>query len=118
MTEERVCDLLVIGAGLSGMTAAARAASHGLSCVVAGNSSTLTFSSGLMDYLGTYPAGNSSCLDVPEQSLADLTKDFPGHAYAVTGNRSILESFEMSPIFDQRPRKVDSSSLGIVDNVI
>ena len=94
MTEERVCDLLVIGAGLSGMAAAARAAGHGLSCVVAGNPSSLTFSSGLMDYLGIYPAGTSCFLKVPEKHLTDLEKDFPGHAYAIAGDAPIVEGFE------------------------
>ncbi len=94
MTEDRVCDLLVIGAGLAGMTAAARAVSRGLTCVVAGNPSTLTFSSGLLDYIGTYPAGSGSILDAPDQALKDLAKDYPGHAYAVTGRDKIIESFE------------------------
>ncbi|HCY86940.1 MAG TPA: anaerobic glycerol-3-phosphate dehydrogenase subunit B [Desulfobacteraceae bacterium] len=90
----RECDLLIIGAGLAGMTAAARAADKGLSCVVAGNPSSLMFASGLMDYLGVYPAGNSQVLETPEEGLADLTRDLPGHIYAVTGHDAVQDSFE------------------------
>ncbi|MCG8618599.1 MAG: glycerol-3-phosphate dehydrogenase subunit GlpB [Desulfobacterales bacterium] len=90
----RECDLLIIGAGLAGMTAAARASENGLSCVVAGNPSSLMFSSGLMDYLGVYPAGSGQVLGSPEAGLSELTRDLPGHAYAFTGHDAVLESFE------------------------
>lgn len=88
------CDLLVIGAGLAGMAAAARAARRGISCVVAGNPSSLMFSSGLMDYLGVYPAGSDGFLKTPEQGLCALGRDLPGHAYALAGHDAVLESFE------------------------
>lgn len=94
MNEDIHCDLLVIGAGMAGMTAGARAAVNGLDVVVAGNPSTLVFSSGIMDYLGVYPAGNKTCLDDPEQGLNRLAREFPNHSYALAGHDKILESFE------------------------
>jgi len=88
------CDLLVIGAGFSGMVAAARAASLGLKTVLAGNSGSLLFVSGLLDYLGVYPMDASATLDDPARGLARLKKDFPAHPYAVTGHERIIQSFE------------------------
>jgi glycerol-3-phosphate dehydrogenase subunit B len=88
------CDLLVIGAGFSGMLAAARASSLGLKTVLAGNSSPLLFVSGLLDYLGVYPLDFGVILDDPAQGLARLQKDLPGHPYSVTGHERIIQSFE------------------------
>ena len=88
------CDLLVIGAGFSGMVAAARAASLGLSTIMAGNSSSLIFVSGLLDYLGVYPLETGDILDTPAQGLGRLIKDNPAHAYGKTGHEKIIQSFE------------------------
>ncbi len=88
------CDLLVIGAGFSGMVAAARAASLGLKTVLAGNSGSLLFVSGLLDYLGVYPMDSGVTLDDPSQGLVRLKKDLPGHPYAVTGHGKIIQGFE------------------------
>ncbi len=88
------CDLFVIGSGLAGMTAAARAASLGLNTMMAGNGSSLMFSSGLMDFLGKYPAKSGAVLSSPGRGLVDLEQDLPGHAYALTGQGKILESFD------------------------
>ncbi|MEH0020615.1 MAG: glycerol-3-phosphate dehydrogenase subunit GlpB [Desulfobacter sp.] len=93
MNKDMHCDLLVIGAGLAGMSAAVRAAQKGLDTVVAGNPSSLVFASGLMDYLGVYPAGSSTCLDSPLEGRDALVRDFPGHAYAAAGHENILECF-------------------------
>lgn len=88
------CDLLVIGAGLAGMTAAARAAHKGLDAIVAGNPSSFAFSSGLLDYLGVYPAESSELLKRPELGMNALTSDLPGHAYTLCGHNKVIESFE------------------------
>lgn len=88
------CDLLVIGAGFSGMVAAARAASLGLSTILAGNSSSLIFVSGLLDYLGVYPPEAGDILDAPAQGLGNLVKDNPAHVYGKTGHEKIIQSFE------------------------
>ncbi|WDP85012.1 MAG: glycerol-3-phosphate dehydrogenase subunit GlpB [Desulfobacter sp.] len=87
------CDLLVIGAGLAGMTAGIRAADMGLDTIVAGNTSHLTFASGLMDYLGVYPRG-LGLFTSPRQGLDQMISDLPGHAYALTGHGAIVASFD------------------------
>ncbi len=87
------CDLLVIGAGLAGMAAGARAAVKGLDVIVAGNPSCLSFASGIMDYLGVYPPGGKTILENPEQGVERLVQDFPRHPYALVKPDKILDSF-------------------------
>ncbi|WDP91694.1 MAG: glycerol-3-phosphate dehydrogenase subunit GlpB [Desulfobacter sp.] len=88
------CDLLIIGAGAAGMIAGIRGASRGLDTVVAGNPSALAFSSGILDYLGVYPAGNKKILADPEKGLEGLLQDFPNHAYGLAGREKTREYFE------------------------
>lgn len=99
-TEPLICDLLVVGAGLAGLTAAARAASLGLSTIVAGSSSAFAFYSGLLDVLGCWPPGGAESFDAPEDGLAALLDAIPDHVYAKAGRAAedgldrIWESFE------------------------
>ncbi len=90
---QMACDLLVIGAGFAGMVAAARAASLGLNTILAGNSSSLMFTSGLLDYLGVSPLDAEDQLDDPCLGLEALKKDHPGHVYAKTGHEKIVQNF-------------------------
>ncbi|MBU0969931.1 MAG: glycerol-3-phosphate dehydrogenase subunit GlpB [Proteobacteria bacterium] len=96
MTEHRKmdCDLLVIGAGMAGMVAAARAASLGIRTLLAGNSGSLIFVSGLMDYLGVYPVEARESVDDPALGLADLRAADPDHPYGSVGHEQILQGFE------------------------
>ncbi len=49
------CDLLVIGAGITGMAGALYAANRGLSTIQVGGPGEVTFASGLLDLLGVHP---------------------------------------------------------------
>ncbi len=88
------CDLLVIGAGLAGMVATARAASLGLSTVQAGSSSGFYLTSGLLDFLGVYPVDTANVLNTPYDGLDKLKKDIPHHPYAKIAVDSVVESFD------------------------
>ncbi|MCP4021863.1 MAG: FAD-binding protein, partial [Desulfobacteraceae bacterium] len=87
------CDIVVIGAGLSGMAAAARASELGLKTVQVGASSTLLFASGLFDYLGVYPLESRRVLNTPKNGLEQMCSDIPDHPYAKAGHEQILNSF-------------------------
>ena len=65
-------DILVIGAGLAGMVAAARASSLGLKIVQAGNSSVFFFASGLFDLLGVYPVDPGKIITNPYSGIKQL----------------------------------------------
>lgn len=84
-------DVLVIGSGMAGLTAALAAASKGLRVVVAANGAgSLAISSGCIDLLG--------CVD---QEVTDpweaMTKLGPDHPYTILGSarvRQALEAFQ------------------------
>lgn len=86
------CDVLVIGRGLAGMTAAARAAELGLTTVQAGNSAGFFLHSGLIDLLGVYPLEQKQVLTDPEKGISQLTTDIPSHPYANQPYSTILDS--------------------------
>lgn len=88
------CDLLVIGAGLAGMAAAARASSLGLKTVMTGSSSGFFMTSGLMDFLGVYPVASAQVLETPFSGLNRLRKEVPCHPYAKVTDEEILSNFE------------------------
>ncbi|MBU0463733.1 MAG: FAD-binding protein, partial [Proteobacteria bacterium] len=88
------CDILVIGAGLAGYIAAARASNLGLKTIRAGNSSSLFFASGLFDLLGVFPAESGKILTKPFSAIKKLQSDQPYHPYSKTTPDQIKESFQ------------------------
>nr|WP_291462398.1 glycerol-3-phosphate dehydrogenase subunit GlpB [Desulfobacula sp.] len=88
------CDILVIGAGLAGMIAAARASNLGLKTIQTGNSSVLFFASGLFDLLGVYPIDSGKILTDPYSAIKKLQYDQPGHPYSKVSQDQIKESFQ------------------------
>ncbi len=76
------CDLMVIGAGLSGMAAALFAARSGMDTVQAGTAGQLGFASGLIDLLGVHPAADSGLVRSPWEGLEQLRRDMPAHPFA------------------------------------
>jgi len=88
------CDVLVIGAGLAGYTAAARASDLGLKTIQAGNSSALFFASGLFDLLGIFPMDSGEIVTRPYSAIQKLQSDQPSHPYSKTGPARIEESFQ------------------------
>lgn len=88
------CDLLIIGAGFSGMVAAARASSLGLKTIQAGSSSNLFLASGLFDLLGVYPLDPANILKVPRPGIEKMKIDMPEHPYSKNSYEKIMESFD------------------------
>jgi len=92
--KNRDCDILVIGAGLAGMVATARASALGLKTIQAGNSSSLFFASGLFDLLGVFPTDSGKILTHPYSAIKELQSDQPYHPYSKTSPDQIKESFQ------------------------
>lgn len=88
------CDLLVIGSGMAGMTAAARAAYFGVDTILTGSSAGFYLTSGLLDLLGVYPAGADQTLSDPWEGLKRLTEEIPLHPYSRVTATEIEESLE------------------------
>ncbi len=82
-------DLLVIGAGLAGLSAALTAAEAGLSVrVIAKGMGALDWSAGTIDVLGYLPPADTPV----EQPLARLAGLEPPHPYALTGADEVRAS--------------------------
>lgn len=87
------CDLLVIGSGMAGMSAALFAADRNISTIVVGKSSTLNYASGLLDLLAVHPIGNAHIWDNPWEALQMLAEDLPQHPYAKINPNDINAAF-------------------------
>ena len=76
-TEEISCDLIVIGAGMAGMAAAASASHLGLKTVQAGSSSGLLFYSGMLDMYSDFTIIQSQTgMHVELLEMCDLDEHF------------------------------------------
>lgn len=85
-------DVLVIGGGLSGGSAALAAAETGASVrLVSHKESTLRHASGLIDVLGYLPDGTGPIAD-PFDALCDLPD---GHPYSVVGEETVREGLAL-----------------------
>ena len=87
-------DVCIIGAGLTGLSAALFASNRGLSCVEVGQIGEINFASGFMDLLGVYPAGEKHVWTDPWAGLDALVRDNPEHPYARLPAEDIEAAFE------------------------
>lgn len=77
-------DLVVIGAGLSGLTAAYTAAEAGLRVrVIAKGVGATHWAAGTIDVLGYYPLDSAEPAQRPLESIQRLIEDQPDHPYAL-----------------------------------
>jgi glycerol-3-phosphate dehydrogenase subunit B len=90
---ESLYDVVVIGAGMAGMSAALFAANKGLSVLQCGSSSGLVFSSGLLDVMGVFPIVDNKKWQNPWEALALLKRKKPQHPYAKLSKKTITKAF-------------------------
>ena len=76
------CDLMVVGCGMTGMSAALFAARRDLSTTICGMTGELIFASGYLDLLGVYPVEKGRMRMDPWQAAAQVAADCPDHPYA------------------------------------
>ncbi|WP_338825678.1 Anaerobic glycerol-3-phosphate dehydrogenase subunit B [Moorella humiferrea] len=89
------CDVLVIGAGLSGLIAAAVAADYNKKVIViAEGRGNLYAASGFIDFLGYYPRNAQFPLKKTRLAVQKLIIQEPEHPYAVAGENIIQEAFD------------------------
>ncbi len=94
-------DLTIIGSGMAGMASALFASNRGVSTVITGKTSSMHFTTGLMDLMGIYPPGKKC--DDPWSAIDVVKKDIPGHPYAKISNQDIDESLkEMLDFLEQQ----------------
>ncbi len=93
-TSDIQCDLLIIGAGMTGMAAAVFAAKRKIKTVLVGITSEMIFASGLLDLLGVHPIENGTSINDPWQGITKLIQDNPDHPYAKIPEATIQKAFE------------------------
>ena len=76
-------DILIVGGGLAGLTAAWKLSSQGkkVRLITKGWGAT-HWASGCIDILGYYPVSGSTPIDAPVSAIARLTMEQPHHPYA------------------------------------
>ena len=87
------CDVLVIGKGMAGMSAALFAANRGLSVVQTGMTSEIIFASGLLDLMGVHPIKEKKVWQDPWAAIASVVGDLSDHPYAHLTKDDISASF-------------------------
>ena len=97
--EQIKCDVLVIGRGFAGMTAAAKASTLGLKTVQVGSSASFFLHSGLIDLLGVYPIEKQQVLHHPETGIKQIKNDLPNHPYSHLSYSKIQDSLSFVASF-------------------
>lgn len=88
-------EVLIIGAGFAGLTAAWQAAKHGHSVqVIAKGWGATHWLSGCIDVLGYYPIDAAEPLASPGEGIASLIAGNSSHPYALTGSDTIAAALE------------------------
>ena len=86
-------DLVIIGAGMTGMAAGVFAANRGLSAVVVGGAGAFEYASGLLDLWGLTHQGQGYCKD-PWQCLSRISETFPQHPFLKIPESDIEKAFD------------------------
>ena len=88
--KQTITEVLVIGAGLSGLTAAWQATTHGKRVrVIAKGRGALYWHTGCLDVFGYYPLDQVETIESPIEGISKLIQEEPEHPYALTGLDSI-----------------------------
>lgn len=86
-------DVVVIGAGMSGLIAAAKASENGKKVLlVSQGRGAVNLSSGCVDILGYSPVQENVCITNIPENLKLLISKSPEHPYAKVGFKKIMES--------------------------
>jgi glycerol-3-phosphate dehydrogenase len=86
-------DVLVIGAGLAGLSAAWQAAASGRRTrLISKGMGAVQWGSGCIDVLGCFPYCSEEPLLSPTAGLEQLVKDNPSHPYALAGLGTLAEA--------------------------
>ena len=88
------CELLVIGAGMTGMAASLFAGNRNIETVQVGITSEIIFASGLLDLMGVHPMKHETIRKDPWEGIEALGRDIPDHPYAKIPPKIIYDAFE------------------------
>jgi glycerol-3-phosphate dehydrogenase subunit B len=89
-------DIMIIGSGMAGMSAALFGSNEGLNVSQVGGTGGMLFSGGYFDLLGKHQNKTS---DDPWKALESLIRDYPDHPYAKISRQHIEIAFEELLLF-------------------
>jgi glycerol-3-phosphate dehydrogenase subunit B len=89
-------DIMIIGSGLTGMSAALFATNEGLKVSQVGGSGGTLFSGGYFDLLGNH---RKKTKHNPWETMEALLKDYPNHPYAKLSRKIVETAFEKLLLF-------------------
>ena len=95
LPDKMKCELMIIGGGISGMTAALFAADSGIKTSLVGMTSELGFASGLIDIMGVYPISEGKVCDNPFDLIETISKEIPSHPLAKISVTNIHKSLDI-----------------------
>lgn len=88
-------DVLVIGMGLSGLTAAWRASQHGKKVkVIAKGGGSLYWHTGCIDVLGYHPSDVNQLVDLPHKAIQEIANTHQQHPYTLLGEEKLLNTLQ------------------------
>lgn len=94
-SETLSCQLMVIGAGMAGMSASLFAARQGISTVQAGLTGETLYASGLFDLYGVSHSDTREPIDDPWKALKDLKRTHPGHPFCKVSRHQIRSGMNL-----------------------
>ncbi len=87
-------EIAVLGAGMTGLSAAVFAQQRGLRTLVVGGPSEIAYASGPWDLLGVHPMETRHLVDDPWAGIDALTRDLPRHPYARVERDALRDAFD------------------------
>jgi glycerol-3-phosphate dehydrogenase subunit B len=91
---EEPFDVMVIGTGFAGMSAALFAADRGLSVGLCGSTGGIDFSTGLIDLMGIHPVEKGVSWNDPWAARKAVIEDIPNHPYARVSREHTLMALD------------------------
>ena len=86
-------DLLIIGSGMAGMSAAVFAANQNINAVLAGGAGGLDYSSGLLDLWGVSLIHKNRIIQKPWDMISKLKDQRPAHPYSRLKKETVNQAF-------------------------
>lgn len=87
-------DLVIIGAGMAGLSAAVFAANRKINTLCLGRAGAFEFSSGLIDLWGRHACRQKAFCKKPWQTIASLDNQWPNHPYTKIKHHNIEKAID------------------------
>ncbi len=94
MTDNQTYDIMIMGSGFAGMSAALFAADRGLNVALCGSTGGIDFRTGLIDLMGVHPVEAGRYRDDPWEAREAVIRDIPNHPYALVSREHTEQAID------------------------